>query len=728
MIHSVSGKGRVKECLLELDMDTGRCRIAPLPGMGEGLKLRWFTGDWLLVQGNGEILSDDFAQIINMNTREVLRIRPGMFGGEKMQHIGILTDGTVVIVTLRDRVGPVFGYPIDFWGFLRTANKPKKLEPWQEYPGTYPDLPFFLPGEKPSLECKADLADRRNLLLRPQFNQLSPEKKQVLMNQIAEQYQLDFVRMERFGRWGQSCTTGIFNKGGREFVFVPGDTVTLGWEQFAVGLNQASREELEYLFQEWELECDPEEMLRESMAPVRQAAIGPMLVGRELEDLCWGPVKMDDPRLTAHSDWLKQFREFAWSDSSSLTLHQSARIERTENGFQIWIYNRTDYDALLAGLEKQGLSLPTADEWAYLCGGGCRTLFPWGDGMDYSMRLHHFESPNDEANPFDMEEPNFFGLSIAYDPYMREVVNADRLTTCGGDGGSSICGGLGIFLGFMPCSPHCKPEVQEENELNGDYDYYRPIIRVELEPKGESAMPTTEWLNKYEALKDKLACKTDLEVHFTDKMVGNMAVDVLDIGTVHFPTGQIFACDPLVELEDTLPFLQTIPAGTYPVKICVVPSEQYGDRYACVKVEVSQEKPVRYELGMTGKEDLDEELGEDDYFGFGVDAGMGCVADIQTQAAFKTYWAKRLEEDPDIDPYNDLFCDLLEENAKARPEYQESHGDWLNWTVPGTDCNLPIFSSGWGNGYYPVYFGYDAKGKVCGVYIHFIDIAESYEV
>ena len=81
MIHAVSGKGRMEECLLELDMDTGRCRIAPLPGMGEGLKLRWFTGDWLLVQGNGEILSDDFAQLINRNTCEVLRIRPGMFGG-----------------------------------------------------------------------------------------------------------------------------------------------------------------------------------------------------------------------------------------------------------------------------------------------------------------------------------------------------------------------------------------------------------------------------------------------------------------------------------------------------------------------------------------------------------------------------------------------------------------------------------------------------------------------
>ncbi len=63
-------------------------------------------------------------------------------------------------------------------------------------------------------------------------------------------------------------------------------------------------------------------------------------------------------------------------------------------------------------------------------------------------------------------------------------------------------------------------------------------------------MPTTEWLNKYEAIKDKLTCKDDLEAHFTEKVIGNMAVDVLDIGTVHFPTGQIFACDPLVELED----------------------------------------------------------------------------------------------------------------------------------------------------------------------------------
>mgnify|MGYP000974828001 CR=1 FL=1 len=137
-------------------------------------------------------------------------------------------------------------------------------------------------------------------------------------------------------------------------------------------------------------------------------------------------------------------------------------------------------DEIAAAGDKLSFSLPTADEWSYLCGGGCRTLFPWGDGLDYSMRLRWFEDMDEDENrPYDMEEPNFFGLSIAYDPYMREVVQADRLTTCGGDGGCNICGGLGPFLGFLPCSPHCKPEVQEDNELNGDYDFYRPIIRLE---------------------------------------------------------------------------------------------------------------------------------------------------------------------------------------------------------------------------------------------------------
>ena len=317
-------------------------------------------------------------------------------------------------------------------------------------------------------------------LFRPQFNQMETTEKQALMERLAARYDMTFLGLHTFDRWGQSCTTGIFRKDSREFVFVPGDAVILGWEQFAVGLNQESQEELEYLFQEWEIEQNPAEFIRESMAPVRQTVISPMLVGRELEEINWEPVKLDDPRL--RSDWLEDFRQFALTDRDSLTLAGRARFERDGDSWQASLYHEMDYLDFQNLLQKQGFSLPTAEEWAYLCGGGCRTLFPWGDGLDHSMRLHWFEDMDEDENrPYDMEEPNFFGLSIAYDPYMQEVVQADRFTTCGGDGGSNICGGLGPFLGFLPCSPHCKPKVQEDNALNGDYNFYRPIIRVEMD-------------------------------------------------------------------------------------------------------------------------------------------------------------------------------------------------------------------------------------------------------
>ena len=56
-------------------------------------------------------------------------------------------------------------------------------------------------------------------------------------------------------------------------------------------------------------------------------------------------------------------------------------------------------------------SLPTADEWASLCGGGCRTLFPWGDGLDYSMRLRWFEDMDEDENrSYDMEAVSYTHL------------------------------------------------------------------------------------------------------------------------------------------------------------------------------------------------------------------------------------------------------------------------------------------------------------------------------
>ena len=98
---------------------------------------------------------------------------------------------------------------------------------------------------------------------------------------------------------------------------------------------------MEYLFQEWDLEQDPAEFIGESMAPVRQAAIGPMLVGRELEEINWEPVELDDPRLCP--DWLEDFRQFALTGRDSLTLAGRARFERDGDSWQVSLYHEVEY-------------------------------------------------------------------------------------------------------------------------------------------------------------------------------------------------------------------------------------------------------------------------------------------------------------------------------------------------------------------------------------------------
>ena len=319
------------------------------------------------------------------------------------------------------------------------------------------------------------------ILFRPQFNRLESSEKLRLMQTLATRYNLTFRELCEFSRWGQSCTTGVFEKHGREFVFVPGDTVILGWERFTVGMDQESREELEGVLSEWEIDCTPEEFIGENMAPVRQATIGPMFVGRKLEEVGWESVSMNDPRITAHPEWLEDLQTWADKGGQSFEVHETVRFERNgDDGWLAWLCHRITYPEFRQSLLWElTATLPTPDEWAYLCGGGCRTLFPWGDGLDHSMHLHHFESEEDRGKPYDMEQANFFGLSIAYDPYKRELVDGKTLTTCGGDGGCNICGGMGPLVGYVPCSPHCRPEVRDDDEIHNDYDFFRPVIRVQ---------------------------------------------------------------------------------------------------------------------------------------------------------------------------------------------------------------------------------------------------------
>ncbi len=54
-------------------------------------------------------------------------------------------------------------------------------------------------------------------LFRPQFSKMDTAEKQMLMERLAARYDITFLGLHTFDRWGQNCTTGIFKKDGREY-------------------------------------------------------------------------------------------------------------------------------------------------------------------------------------------------------------------------------------------------------------------------------------------------------------------------------------------------------------------------------------------------------------------------------------------------------------------------------------------------------------------------------
>lgn len=226
------------------------------------------------------------------------------------------------------------------------------------------------------------------------------------------------------------------------------------------------------------------------------------------------------------------------------------------------------------------------------------------------------------------------------------------------------------------------------------------------------------WLQKWEEVKDILVCPTDLETYFISNEILGQKMETMEIGNVSLPSGKIVVRDPLVYLSsDEKPYFIQAPKGNFPVTVAVVKSEDWGDRYAVVKVEFTKEKPVVYREALIGIEDL-KDVTEDDFFGFSVDAGLGCITDAEV-LPFVDQFVAETEVD---NVYDDYFADIFAQSYRDFPDNQRDAGDWINWTVPNTDYQIPMFASGFGDGSYPVYFAYDANNEICGLYIQFIDI------
>jgi len=170
-----------------------------------------------------------------------------------------------------------------------------------------------------------------------------------------------------------------------------------------------------------------------------------------------------------------------------------------------------------------------------------------------------------------------------------------------------------------------------------------------------------------------------------------------DLGDVVMPTGEVVGCDPLVS-RDT-PFTVTVPPGTYPLRAWVAVMHRDGAewqrRIAALQLVVDDAPAVTWTMALTDGQDPST-LGEDEFFGYGVDAGTGTLADRAAIVALDAW------------DYDDVEDALIPADFPADPV----QGVLSAVTDEPTGANVFVVSSGWGDGHYATYTGHAADGRL----------------
>lgn len=232
--------------------------------------------------------------------------------------------------------------------------------------------------------------------------------------------------------------------------------------------------------------------------------------------------------------------------------------------------------------------------------------------------------------------------------------------------------------------------------------------------------PSSEWLAQFQANKHLLRSPVNFNELFNADEIDDCTLTTLTLGKLRFPTGKFIVADPIIGLSETnKPYYQSLPIGEFVCQLLVATISEDHYRHVALKINLSPQETIYWEQALHGVEELDD-LDAGDYFGFGVDTGFAAICDAAAQAAFANFEQQWYEKHPDEEIYSDYFLDLFEENAKKYPKCQDEDGGWLLFTIPNTDFQVLIVSSGWGDGYYPVYLGYDAQGNVTEVIIDFL--------
>lgn len=218
--------------------------------------------------------------------------------------------------------------------------------------------------------------------------------------------------------------------------------------------------------------------------------------------------------------------------------------------------------------------------------------------------------------------------------------------------------------------------------------------------------------------------QTEVDVETIEKQfVRDQKRDYITVGKINCPTGKLIVADPLYNLvaEGNYDHLSiNIPVGTYPVEVAIYKSEQMGVCMCTSRLKIKETKAIKY---------VRAEVDERAYTGFQVETGTMAFCDAEVAKEYQEFVKQWYEKNTDKNFYNDYIADFFNKSVEAFPDYQCEEGDFIEWENPISKNSFVMISSGFGDGFYQSYWGYDDNNEICELIVPMInpDIIEESE-
>lgn len=186
-------------------------------------------------------------------------------------------------------------------------------------------------------------------------------------------------------------------------------------------------------------------------------------------------------------------------------------------------------------------------------------------------------------------------------------------------------------------------------------------------------------------------------------------IALLELGSIPLDDGSLVACDPYVAEMDEEPFTRRLAPGDHDVVLVVATVQDDHRRNAAALLTGTLAPIRRWELALRPGQKVADLEGDEEFFGYPVDAGTGCFA---SRAAFRIA-SEVLAQD----------AGMLEDPLSEGLEHS-THDAVVGSPAPGAPA-VAMFTSGWGDGAYPTWFGIDGDGHVSVVVTDFLVNSEA---